>query len=86
MNSSGTKSFRAEFTRLSAEIQALAAKNDWLWRESPQHPSLQFKSIGPFWSVRIGLRYRAFGRVVEDRIYWFWIGHHQVYDRLISHL
>lgn len=86
MNSSVTKSFRAEFARLPAEIQALAAKNYRLWRENPQHPSFQFKSIGPYWSVRIDLRYRALGRIVEDRIYWFWIGHHQVYDRLISHL
>ncbi|MBL9115377.1 MAG: hypothetical protein JNJ83_10260 [Verrucomicrobiaceae bacterium] len=83
MHSSLTKSFRAEFDRLPTAVQELAVKNYRLWRRDPRHPSLRFKPIGSYWSVRIGLEYRALGRIHEDTIYWFWIGHHTVYDKLI---
>jgi hypothetical protein len=36
--------------------RAPADKNYALLKENPQHPSLQFKKIGRFWSVRVGLR------------------------------
>lgn len=86
MNSSVTKSFRSEFAGLPVHIQALAVKNYRLWLKNPSHPSLQFKHVGPFWAVRIGLHYRALGREKDGCLYWFWIGHHHVYDRLVSHL
>lgn len=84
MNSSLTANFRKGFARLPAEIQAVAAKNFRLWSQDPQHPSLQFKPVGEFWSVRVGMAYRALGRIRGDRIYWIWIGHHSVYDRMVS--
>jgi hypothetical protein len=86
MNSSVTKSFRSEFAGLPLNIRALALKNYHLWQENPSHSSLQFKQIGPYWSVRVGLRYRALAREKEGRLYWFWIGHHHIYDKLISQL
>jgi hypothetical protein len=86
MNSSVSKSFRSNFDFLPESVRELAAKNYLLWCGNPSHPSLQFKKIGPYWSIRVGLQYPALGREKEGRIYWFWIGHHKVYDRLISHL
>ena len=52
MNSSVTKTFRAEFARLDPATRKLAA--------------------------RAGVK--------GGTLYWFWIGHHKVYDRLIRGL
>ena len=84
MNSSVTKSFRSEFAGLPQAVRAVALKNYRLWRKNPLHPSLHFKRIGPFWSVRVGMEYRALGREKDGVLYWFWIGHHRDYDRLVS--
>jgi len=48
------------------------------------HPSLHFKRIGDFWSVRVGLAYRALGTASEGAIVWFWIGSHADYDKLLQ--
>ena len=55
-----------------------------LLKNNPQHPSLHFKKVGRFWSVRVGLRYRALGAEVEDGLLWFWIGSHADYDEMIG--
>ena len=49
-------------------------------------PGPRFKKIdhtGNVYSVRVGLGYRALGRVDRDVIVWFWIGSHKEYDRLV---
>jgi hypothetical protein len=51
---------------------------------TPSHPSLHFKKVNKYWSVRIGKAYRALGIEVKNGILWFWIGTHYEYDRLIS--
>lgn len=86
MRSSTTKSFRAGYARLPRAVRELARKNYRLWLRSPRHPSLHFKPIGDYWSVRVGLSYRALGREKDGTLYWFWIGHHSEYDRLVSQL
>jgi hypothetical protein len=72
------------YSRLPATIQQLADDNFDLLKLNSHHPSLHFKQIGQFWSVRVGFRYRALGVAVPDGIVWFWIGSHSDYDRLIS--
>ncbi len=55
-------------------------------REDPSHPGLQFKRVHatePLYSVRIGLGWRALGLREGDTIYWFWIGSHAQYDKLV---
>jgi hypothetical protein len=84
MNSSVTKRFRAEFAGLDTATQAAAIRSYRLWLKAPQHPSLHFKRIGGYWSVRIGLSHRALAREKAGTFYWFWIGHHKVYERLIK--
>jgi hypothetical protein len=75
--------FWKAYQSLPDQARALADKNYALLKENPQHPSLHFKKVGQFWSVRIGLRYRALA--VEDNgdLVWFWSGSHADYDTLI---
>jgi hypothetical protein len=79
-----TPAFWACYERLPTSIQNRADKNYALLKENPQHPSLHFKPIGRFRSVRVGIRYRALGVAVPDGVTWFWIGTHAEYDKLIS--
>ncbi len=86
MTSSVTKSFRAELSKLDPATRRNAVRAYRLWAKDPRHPSLHFKKIGDYWSARVGLNHRALGRVKDDTLFWFWIGHHKVYDRLIRGL
>ena len=53
-------------------------------KSNPRHPSLHFKRVGDFWSVRIGLHHRALGIPVDDGVHWFWIGTHADYDKIVA--
>ena len=55
-----------------------------LLREDSRRPSLHFKKIGRFWTVRVGLHYRALAVQREADVVWFWVGPHAEYDRLIG--
>lgn len=76
--------FWFHYRALPGEIQRLADKNFALLKQSPNHPSLRFKKIGEFWSVRAGLHYRALAKEREEGLVWFWIGHHSEYDRFLK--
>jgi len=56
-----------------------------LLRQDSRHPSLHLKKVGRFWSVRVGLHYRAVAVEVGAELAWFWIGTHAEYDRLLGH-
>ena len=71
------------FASLPPEIQELARENFELLKSNPRHPSLQFKRAGPYWSVRITRAYRALAVEADDGMFWFWIGRHEEYKRLI---
>jgi hypothetical protein len=75
--------FWAAYRALPASIRELADANFALLKSDPRHPSLKFKKVGPYWSARVGLRYRALAVEVENVYVWFWIGSHADYDRLI---
>lgn len=71
---------------LPNEVQALARGAFSLWRQNPRHGSLHFKKVHPrkpLYSVRIGERWRALGLRRGDIMYWFWIGTHGEYDKII---
>jgi hypothetical protein len=74
--------FWRAYLRLPETVRALADKNYALLKQDAKHPSLHFKQVGRYWSVRIGARYRALGVDVDDGVLWFWIGSHADYDRL----
>ncbi len=71
------------YRELPEDIRSLADESYQLLRHDPKHPSLHFKKVGRFWSVRIGLHYRALAVEHESTVVWFWIGSHAVYDRLV---
>jgi hypothetical protein len=72
------------YERLPSSVRALADKNYALLRQDPKHPSLQFKQIGRYWSVRLGADDRALGVEVDGGVLWFWMGSHADYDRLVG--
>ncbi len=79
-----SRAFWDSYNRLPEHIRELADKNFLLLKENHQHPSLHFKKIGRYWSVRVGLRHRALAVEVEEGLLWFWIGSHADYDKLID--
>ena len=84
MNHYASRKFWESYEKLPTPIRTLANKNFELLKSNPSHPSLQFKIIGQYRSVRVGLRYRALGIEVEEGILWFWIGSHADYDQLLG--
>jgi hypothetical protein len=79
-----TPEFWEHFNRLPGEVQILARKDFDLLRQNPKHPSLRLKKAGAFWTVRVGIHYRAIAKERAEGLNWFWIGHHSEYDRLLS--
>jgi hypothetical protein len=74
------------YKQLHVDVQRLADRSYELLRQDPQHPSLHFKKVGRFWSVRVGLHNRALAVEHETCLVWFWIGSHADYDRLLGHV
>lgn len=72
------------YRRLPQHVQALADKNYEILKENPKHPSLHLKKVNQYWSVRVGISYRALAVEVKEGLLWFWIGSHADYDRLLK--
>ena len=73
--------FWALYEKLPKDIQGLADKNFALLKENPEHPSLYLKTVGRYWSIRIGEKNRAVGVEVGDEgLLWCWIGSHAEYE------
>lgn len=83
-NHFATSEFWFYYRQLPEDIRNLADKNFGLLRENPRHPSLRLKKVSIFWSVRIGLRYRALAKERTEGLVWFWIGSHYTYEQLIG--
>ena len=79
-----TKGFWDCYYKLPKEIQTLADKHLNLLKNNLYHPSLKFKKIGELYSVRVGIHYRALGIEKDKKIYWFWIGNHREYEKIIK--
>ena len=84
MSHQASTRFWQHFNDLSRELQLLARDNYELLKSNPQHPSLHFKRVGKYWSVRICSGFRALGIDSRKGILWFWIGTHEEYERLIG--
>ena len=57
--------FWTAYEALPLPVRRLADANFGLLKRDPRHPSLQFKRVGRYWSVRVGLRYRALALDVD---------------------
>ncbi len=78
-----TPDFWYYYRQLPDEIQELADRCYELLKQDSQYPSLHFKKVGQFWSVRVGIHYRALAVEENDDLAWFWIGSHAEYDQLL---
>ena len=76
--------FWASYRELPADVKSLADKSFTLLKSDPHHRSLRLKRVGEYYSVRVGLHYRALGVAVQDGISWFWIGTHGEYDKIVG--
>ena len=72
------------FDNLSEEIQKSAKRNFALLKFNPSHPSLHFKKIGKFWSVRVGINHRAIAFKDGEDFIWVWIGNHDEYEKILG--
>jgi mRNA-degrading endonuclease RelE of RelBE toxin-antitoxin system len=77
-------SFWEQYKRLPKSVQELADKNFELLKADSKHPSLHLKKTGRYWSVRVGIKYRALGIEIDEGMLWFWIGTHADYDQMIE--
>ena len=77
-------SFWQHHRQLPVEIQRLADKNFELLKRDPRHPSLRLKRVGLFWSVRVGLDFRAVAKERPEGLVWIWIGRHDEYADFIK--
>ncbi len=74
---------------LPANVRRQARSAYRLFAENPNHPGLQFKKVHdtkPIYSVRISENYRAVGEFNGNDFFWFWIGPHREYDKLLGQL
>lgn len=76
--------FWAAYASLPPDVQRVADRCFALLKSNPRHPSLRFKAVGRFWSVRAGLHHRALGVRIDEGVLWFWIGTHAQYDKLVG--
>jgi hypothetical protein len=79
-----TGRFWTLFAHLPEAAQTVARKNFELLKDNPSHPSLHFKKVGNFWSVRAGMHYRALAVEDSGDFVWVWIGRHDEYTRMIK--
>jgi hypothetical protein len=74
MKHKATSDFWYYYRQLPKEIQELADRCYELLKIDARYPSLHLKKVGQFWSVRIGLHYRALAVEDDGDLPWFWIG------------
>ena len=79
-----TPDFWYYYRQLPSYIQDLADKCYELLKQDSYYPSLHFKKVDRFWTVRIGIHYRAIAVVDGQEMAWFWIGHHAEYDKILQ--
>ena len=83
MKSSATPDFWESYKALPFDVRGRAKRAYRIWRRNPRHPSLHFKKAGGAWSVRIDRDHRALALREGDTLFWFWIGDHDEYERML---
>lgn len=79
-----TASFWDRYNQLPDGLRDRADKQFELFSQSPNHPSVQLKPVGGFWSARVTDAYRALPLREGNLFTWFWIGTHDEYERLLK--
>lgn len=70
--------------QLDEGVKNISFKNFELFKLNPQHPSLHFKKVGMYWSIRVGLNHRALAIRDGGDFIWLWIGSHDKYEFMIK--
>jgi hypothetical protein len=90
VKSSTNPDFRKCLAALPPEIRAQARAAFRQFQANPRHPGLHFKRAKGsrrLVTARVGLVYRALGTMTaSDEVLWFWIGHHDEYDKVLKSL
>jgi hypothetical protein len=84
-----TRQFNKLFDALPAVVQRDACAAYKQFVTDPFHPSLHLETVRGkrgriYYSVRVGLHYRALAERLPDTWLWFWIGSHAEYDKLLQ--
>ncbi len=79
-----TSRFWKSFESLPEIVKNKAKEQFELLKQNPYHPSLHFKKVGKFWSVRITESYRALAIRDGNDYIWVWIGTHCDYEKIIK--
>ena len=74
----------SQYRALPDSVRELADRSFALLKSDSRHPSLHFKQVENYWSVRVGMHHRAIGIGVSDGVLWFWIGTHAENDRMVG--
>lgn len=67
-------SFWKGYYKLTKGLQKLADQKFDLLKKNPHHPSLNFKKVGKYWSVRVSIKHRALAVEVENNLSGFGLG------------
>lgn len=89
MRSRTTAHFRKQLARIPTNVQEQAKRTYRVWRTDPYRNGLEYGRVHPsrpYYSVRIGLHWRAVALVENGLATWIWIGSHSDYDKLLDSL
>lgn len=81
-----TNRFWKCFETLPDPVQKVAKQRFELLKTNSLYPSLHFKKVGKFWSVRAGIDHRALAVEDGEDFIWVWIGTHSEYERMIKEM
>lgn len=84
MNHHASPDFWRCYDALPQEIRRQADQAFERLKKDTQYPSLHFKKVGRFWSVRVSGSYRALAVEGVGGLVWFWIGSHADYDKIVG--
>jgi hypothetical protein len=87
MKSHVSRQFLALLANLPLDIQRQAHEAYRQFQQNPNHPGLNFERIHSrpnTYSTRVNKSYRVLGAMRQGEMYWYWIGTHAEYDKLIN--
>jgi hypothetical protein len=87
MKSHVSQHFLDLLAKLPEHVQREARAAYRQFAQDPYHPGLNFERIQArpnTYSARVSRGYRVLGSMRQGEIYWYWIGTHAEYDKLIK--
>jgi hypothetical protein len=82
-----SKQFLKLLANMPLQVQQQAHAAYRQFKKDPNHPGINFERIQSrpnTYSARVTKSYRVLGTMRNGEIYWYWIGSHAEYDKLIN--